>query len=130
MYNSNMNECRKYKSDKIINKILKNHFQEFREKKWHRVRKEMREHIINIVERTLNCGNIEKGYIKHKCIECNEEYIHGFTQHIHPKGFRVVRRYGLYSRVKNKLSIEIVKLYNFIKQRNIYEIIKNKISKE
>ena len=74
-----MNECRKYKSDKIINKILKNHFQEFREKKWHRVRKEMREHIINIVERTLNCGNIEKGYIKHKCIECNEEYIHGFT---------------------------------------------------
>lgn len=79
MYNSNINECRKYKSDKIINKILKNHFQEFREKKWNRVRKEIRKHIINIVERTLNCENIEKWYIKHKCIECNEEYIHGFT---------------------------------------------------
>ena len=34
------------------------------------------------------------------------------------------RRYGLYGRSKNKLSIEIIKLYNFIKQRNIYEIIK------
>ena len=71
--------CRKCKSDKIINKILKNHFDEFKEKKWYRVRKEMREHINNIVMRTLNCGNIEKGYIKHKCIECNEEYIHGFA---------------------------------------------------
>ncbi len=39
----------------------------------------MREHIIYTVERALDCGNIEKGYIKHKCLECNEEYIHGFT---------------------------------------------------
>lgn len=39
----------------------------------------MREYIINTVERTLNCENIEKGYIKHKYIECNEEYIHCFT---------------------------------------------------
>ncbi len=58
-----MNRCRKYKSDKIINKILENHFEEFRKLKWHRVRKEMREHILDIVERTLDCGNIEKGYI-------------------------------------------------------------------
>ncbi|CAI3204779.1 hypothetical protein CNEO4_120037 [Clostridium neonatale] len=35
----------------------------------------MREHIIDIVERALDCGNIEKGYFKHKCLECNEEYI-------------------------------------------------------
>ncbi len=79
MYNRYMNGCRKYKSDKIIIKILKNHFGEFREKKWHRVRKEMREHIVDTVEKALNCGNMEKGYIKHKCIECNEAYIHGFT---------------------------------------------------
>lgn len=39
----------------------------------------MQEHIVNIVERALNCGNIEKGYFKHKSIECNEKYIHGFT---------------------------------------------------
>ncbi|RDY24378.1 hypothetical protein CHF27_003210 [Romboutsia maritimum] len=26
----------------------------------------------------------------------------------------------MYARVKKKLSIEIIKLYNFIKQRNIY----------
>lgn len=52
------------------------------------------------------------------------EFIGKLTQHIHPKGFRVVRRYGLYARAKNKLSIEIIKLYNFIQERNIYEIIK------
>ena len=74
-----MNRCRKYKSDKIIYKILENHFDEFTEKKQNRVRREIRQHINNIVVRALNCGNIEKGYIKHKCIECNEEYIHGFT---------------------------------------------------
>ncbi len=74
-----MNRCRKYKGDKTINNILENHFEEFRKLKWHRVRKEMRNHIIDIVERVLDCGNIAKGYIKHKCIECNEEYIHGFT---------------------------------------------------
>ncbi|CAI3214209.1 transposase zinc-binding domain-containing protein [Clostridium neonatale] len=70
-----MSICRQYESDKIINKILVNHFDEFRKLKWHRVRKEMREHIIDIVERALDCGNIEKGYFKHKCLECNEEYI-------------------------------------------------------
>lgn len=74
-----MNRCRKYKSDKIINNILENHFDEFRKLKWHRVRKEMREHIIDIVERALDCGNIENGYINHKCLECKEEYIRGFT---------------------------------------------------
>ena len=49
------------------------------------------------------------------------DFIDKLVNHIHPKGFRVVRRYGLYSRRKNKLSIEIVKLYNFIKQRNIFD---------
>ena len=58
------------------------------------------------------------------------EFIGKLTQHIHPKGFRVVRRYGLYARVKNKLSIEIIKLYNFMKQRNIYEIIQKQKNKK
>lgn len=74
-----MNRCRKYKSDKIIKNILENHFEEFKKLKWHRVRKEMRQHIKDIVERALDCGNIKKGYIKYKCLECKEEYIHGFT---------------------------------------------------
>ncbi|KPI55724.1 hypothetical protein IM33_06045 [Clostridioides difficile] len=52
------------------------------------------------------------------------EFIGKLTQHIHPKGFRVVRRYGLYAKKKNKLSIEIIKLYNFMRQRNIGEIIR------
>ncbi len=79
MYNRYMNVCRKFKNDKIINKILENHFEEFKKLKWHKVRKEMREQIDKMVRKALDCGNIEKGYIKHKCLECNEEYIHGFT---------------------------------------------------
>ena len=49
------------------------------------------------------------------------DFIDKLVNHIHSNGFRVVRRYGLYSRRKNKFSIEIVKLYNFIKQRNILD---------
>ena len=43
-----------------------------------------------------------------------------------PKGFRMVRRYGVYSRTNNRLSKEIVHLYNFVKQRNINELLKEK----
>lgn len=284
-----MSKCRRYEKRKIINIILENHFEKFKEDKLPRIKsKEMRQHIINVIEKALNCGNIEHGYIKHKCLNCNEEYIHGFSEkvkgnhevgliavvhtfgsdlkwnphihalfteggidknnkwfkklshipykylrkswqklvldiikanfkdretqklinrlykkynngfyvnaqrdltkikeaakyigrylsrpaiaeyriseydgknvtfwyenknpkekvtvkmdalefigklvnHIHPKGFRVVRRYGLYSRRKNKLSIEIVKLYNFIKQRNIFELIQKQKNKK
>ena len=57
------------------------------------------------------------------------DFIGKLVNHIHPKGFRVVRRYGLYSRRKNKLSIEIVKLYNFMKQRNIFELIQKQKKK-
>ena len=79
MYNSNMNVLKKRKDEKIINKILKNHFEEFKLKYWNKVRREMREQIENTVTKALNCGNIENGYIKHKCIDCGEEYIQGFT---------------------------------------------------
>ena len=51
------------------------------------------------------------------------DFIGKLVNHIHPKGFRVVRRYGLYSRRKHKLSIEIIKLYNFVNQRNIKELL-------
>lgn len=49
-----------YKNDKLVKIILENHFEEFKEKHWNRVRREMREHIENTVERALNCGNIDK----------------------------------------------------------------------
>jgi len=48
------------------------------------------------------------------------------TQHIAPKGFRMIRRYCVYSRVNNKLTKDIVHLYNFVKQRNINELLKEK----
>ena len=39
----------------------------------------MRDHIKNVIEKALNCGNPKYGYIKYKCVSCNEEYIHGFS---------------------------------------------------
>ena len=64
-----MNKYRRYEKSKIINRILENHFEKFKEKKLNRIKsKEMREHIINVVKKALNCGNIEYGYIKHKCL--------------------------------------------------------------
>ena len=58
MYNSNMNRCRKYKSDKIIKNILENHFEEFKKLKWHKVRKEMRLQFQEKSEETLLMENI------------------------------------------------------------------------
>lgn len=62
-----------------------------------------------------------------KVIECDAlQFIGKITQHITPKGFRMVRRYGVYSRINNKLAKHIVHLYNFVKQRNIDELLKGK----
>lgn len=62
-----------------------------------------------------------------KVIECNVlEFIGKITQHIAPKRFRRVGRYGVYSRINNKLAKDIVHLYNFVKQRNIDELLKEK----
>ncbi len=51
MYNSNMNIDIKYKNDKIINTILENHFKEFKDTMWNKVRKDMREQIESTVEK-------------------------------------------------------------------------------
>jgi len=54
------------------------------------------------------------------------EFIGKITQHIVPKGFKTVRRYGIYSRRRNKISKEIVYLYNFIKQMSIDKLLRDK----
>lgn len=54
------------------------------------------------------------------------DFIGKITQHILPKGFRTVRRYGVYSRKKNKIAKEIVHLYNFMKQMNIRDLLNEK----
>lgn len=80
MYNSSMNNCRRYEKKRIINIILEDHFENFKETKLKLLKnKDMREHIKNVVEKALNCGNPKYGYIKYKCVNCNEEYIHGFS---------------------------------------------------
>ena len=69
-----MNRCRRYEERKIINIILENHFEKFKQYKLLSIKsKEMRQHIINVIEKALNCGNIEHGYIKHKCLNCDEK---------------------------------------------------------
>ena len=54
------------------------------------------------------------------------EFIGKITRHIAQKGFRTVRRYELYSRTKNKISKEIVHLYNFMKQMSIKNLLEEK----
>ena len=54
------------------------------------------------------------------------EFIGKITQHIVPKGFKTVRRYGLYSRRRNKVSKEIVHLYNFMKEKSIEKLLRDK----
>lgn len=52
------------------------------------------------------------------------DFIGRVIQHIQKKGFRVVRRYGLYARRNNKLAQTIVDLYKFMKQMNIWDLLK------
>lgn len=54
------------------------------------------------------------------------EFIGKITQHIVPKGFKTVRRYGLYSRRRNKISKDIVHLYNFMKEKSIEKLLRDK----
>ena len=54
------------------------------------------------------------------------EFIGKITQQIHKKGFKTVRRYGLYSRRSSKRSQEIIHLYRFMRQRNINELLKSR----
>lgn len=51
------------------------------------------------------------------------DFIGRVIQHIQKKGFRFVRRYGLYSRRSNKLAQVIVDLYKFMKQMNIKDLL-------
>ena len=47
-----MSKCRNYEKCKIINIILENHFEKFKEDKLQRIKsKEMRQHIINVTEK-------------------------------------------------------------------------------
>ena len=67
MYNSSMNNCRRYEKKRIINIILEDYFENFKETKLKLLKnKDMREYIKNVVEKALNCGNSKYGYIKYK----------------------------------------------------------------
>lgn len=40
---------------------------------------DMREDVIEQVERALGCGDPRNGYTKYKCVECGHEHMIGFT---------------------------------------------------
>ncbi|WP_442861802.1 transposase [Caproiciproducens sp. MSJ-32] len=58
------------------------------------------------------------------------KFIGKLVQQIHKKGFKCVRRYGLYSRKKNALAKEIIHLYRFVKQLKISVILNRKNKQE
>ncbi len=54
-----------------VSQILNEHWAEFKKTKLHRVPEDMRQSVIEAVEKALGCGDIKKGYTKYKCIECD-----------------------------------------------------------
>lgn len=58
----------------ILKTIFKNHWSEFVELYGHRIRK----NVYSEVEKMLNCGSIENGYIEFKCEACGESKKVGF----------------------------------------------------
>ncbi|MBQ3421305.1 MAG: transposase [Romboutsia sp.] len=58
------------------------------------------------------------------------DFIGKLVQHINKKHFKSIRRYGLYSRRLNKLSIKIINLFNFVKQRNIKDLLSQSKAKK
>jgi hypothetical protein len=62
-----------------IKSILEDKFEEFWEKLSYRLPKDMREHIFNVVQKSLHCGDISKGYAEYMCMECGESVKVGFT---------------------------------------------------
>lgn len=51
------------------------------------------------------------------------DFIGKLVQHLNKKHFKCIKRYGLYSRRSNNLSIHIINLFNFIKQRSIKALL-------
>ena len=45
---------------------------------WHRVPKEMRTHVDNVVIKSLNCGDISKGFREYICLKCGDSRKIGF----------------------------------------------------
>lgn len=58
------------------------------------------------------------------------DFIGRLTMHIPKKGFRMVRRYGLYRRDLNKLAQQVVELHNFIKTKNKRALLERKKHKQ
>ena len=95
-----MNNCRRYEKKRIINIILEDHFENFKETKLKLLKnKDMREHIKNVVEKALNCGNPKYRYIMYKCVSCNEEYIHGFSRNSFTRWNASFRMSSLWSKI-------------------------------
>lgn len=80
--------------------------------------------IINYDGKNITYSYKEKTTRKKFFITVNVlDFIGKLVQHINKKHFKSIRRYGLYSRRLNKLSINIINLFNFVEQRNISDLL-------
>ncbi|SDM68561.1 Transposase zinc-binding domain-containing protein [Halanaerobium congolense] len=63
-----------------VKTILNDHWEEFKIKHLPgRVPADMLNHVIDQVEKSMECGNPENGYAKYKCLDCGEEHIVSFS---------------------------------------------------
>lgn len=61
-----------------IREILEDKYDKFKEEMWHRVPKNMRNHIDSIVRKALSCGDINKGFREYMCLKCGYSHKVGF----------------------------------------------------
>jgi predicted RNA-binding Zn-ribbon protein involved in translation (DUF1610 family) len=70
----------KSKNHPKIKTILNDHWEEFKIKYLpDKVPADMLDHVVDQVEKSMDCGNPENGYAKYKCLDCGEEHIVSFS---------------------------------------------------
>lgn len=55
-----------------VKEILVDRYNEFKNKYWSRIQKDMREHIDNTVNKSLTCSDSKYGFAEYICPECGD----------------------------------------------------------
>lgn len=62
-----------------VKDILRDNYNNFKEKYWYKVPKQMREHIDEAVRKALKCSEVKYGFAEYKCERCGESTKVPFT---------------------------------------------------
>lgn len=73
---NNLPQARKERGHISIKDILKDNWSSFKSK---HINKLQRDGLIKGVERTLECGSFEKGFLYFECPKCDNFHVQGFT---------------------------------------------------